>query len=69
MTRVRQGFRARVKKVNPKGNFLSPAPQQESWFQEAVGGLDIVMKEIIQVASFIKARLLNNRNLLSQISL
>jgi len=27
------------------------------------------MKEIIQVASFIKARLLNNRNLLSQISL
>ena len=40
MTGVRQGFRARVKKVNPKGNFLLPLPQGESWFQEVVGGVE-----------------------------
>jgi len=39
MTGVRQGFRARVKKVNPKGHFLLPPPQGESLFQEAVGGV------------------------------
>jgi hypothetical protein len=39
VTGVRQVFRARVKEVNPKGNFLLPSPQGESWFQEAVGGL------------------------------
>jgi len=32
-------------------------------------GLDIVMKEITRVVSFTKARLLNNKNLFSQISL
>ena len=30
MSGVRQGFRAKVKKVNPKGNFLLPSPQGES---------------------------------------
>jgi hypothetical protein len=37
MSAVRQGSRARVKKVNPKENFLLPPPQEESWIQEAVG--------------------------------
>jgi len=32
-------YAARVKKVNPKGNFLLPPPQQEWRFQEAVGGV------------------------------
>jgi hypothetical protein len=37
MSVVRQGSRARVKKVNPKGNFLLPPPEGESWIQEVVG--------------------------------
>ena len=40
MTGVRQGFRARVKMVNPKGDFLLPPLQGEFWFQEAVGGVE-----------------------------
>ena len=39
MTRVRQAFRATVKKVNPNGHFLLPPPQGEFWFQEPVGGV------------------------------
>jgi hypothetical protein len=61
-----QGFCARVKEVNLQVDIFCCLLHRENLASRRLSeGLDVVMKEAIQVENFIKVRFLNNR-ILSQ---